>query len=317
MDNVTTGRVHVLVVHFNTPHLISVMVQGIPRQTRRGRTVSIHVLDNCSTPENVRILRYSLGGMPGVTIDYSSQNLGFGVGMNLLADRDDIDPSDIVWLLNPDTELGIGCLDQLEDELDSGEFAIVSPLICSGDKADSWIWYCGGTVDPHHLRVQHQLWARRCALAPADPFETEYVTGAAPMMYASTFHAIGGFPSRYFLYWEDTYFSWKARALGFHLGVVPAARLWHAAGASSGNGQSRTFYYWFARNRFAYAADIGVPRRRLVWGRGGIETVRPLVRALKERDAALSKLHAVVRGTFDGYRCYRQLGQAPQCGGSR
>nr|WP_275296844.1 glycosyltransferase family 2 protein [Mycolicibacterium sp. CBMA 361] len=292
---------HVLVVHFNTPDLISTMVKGLPGQTSRGRPVSIHVLDNCSTLENVRALRNSLGDTPAVTLEFSDQNLGFGAGMNLLASRHDIGHADIVWLLNPDTEVEPGCLDHLEDELSSGEFAVVSPLICSGDKADAQIWYCGGSVDSRNLRVQHQLWARPCEEAPTDPFETEFITGAAPMMYASTFHTIGGFPARYFLYWEDTYFSWKAHALGFRLGVVPAACLWHAAGASSGFGQSQTFYYWSTRNRFAYAADIGVPRRRLIAGRGMFETLRPLARALKEREAKLPKFRAALRGTVDGF----------------
>lgn len=302
MSDAANAALHVLVVHFNTPDLITSLAKGIPRRTPRGREVLIHVVDNCSTPENARILRENMGEMAGVTLEFNSNNIGFGAGMNQLAGRSEIAPTDLVWLLNPDTQLQPGCLDQLERALDNGEFSVVSPLICSGDGTSSWIWYCGGSVGPRDLRVQHRLWGQPRSQAPTEPFETEFVTGAAPMMTAATFHTVGGFPAGYFLYWEDTYFSWKARALGLRLGVVPAAHLWHAAGASSGHGQSQTFYYWFTRNRFAYASDTGVPRRRLMSGRGGFETLRPLVRALKEPNDRFPKARAAVRGTIDGLR---------------
>lgn len=293
---------HVLTVHFNTPELTSRLVTDFPRVTPRGRAIFIHILDNCSTAENLSVLRANIEGLHGVTLEVSDKNLGFGEGVNMLARNDAVGESDILWLLNPDTQLRPGCLELLEDELVSGEFGVVSPLIVSGEWTNPWIWYGGGSVSLPELRVQHQFYGARVAEAPRHSFETEFVTGAAPMMRASTFRAVGGFRPGYFLYWEDTYFSWKARYLGFRLGVVPSAHIWHAVGASSGSGQSPTFYYWSARNRFVFAADIGVPRHRLVLGRGGLESLRPIAKALFERHDRLSKTSAAVRGTYDGLR---------------
>ena len=297
---------HVLIVHFNTPELTTRLARDFPRKTPHGRSVLIHLLDNCSTSPNLRSLRANIGGMPGVTLEVSDENIGFGEGMNLLAARVVIDESDILWILNPDTRLQAGCLEILEGELDSGDFAVVSPLIYSGEMTDYWIWYCGGSISTRELRVRHQLYGCGLADSPNRPFETEFVTGAAPMMRASTFRTVGGFPRGYFLYWEDVYFCWKARDLGFRLGVVPSAHLWHQVGASSGRDQSRTFHYWHARNRFAFASDIGIPRRRLIFGRGGIESLRPVARALLvEREGRLSKASAAIRGTIRGFRSAR------------
>jgi GT2 family glycosyltransferase len=293
---------HVLTVHFNTPELTSRLVRDFPPHTPHGRAVFIHILDNCSTPQNLRTLRQNIEGLACVTLVVSDENLGFGQGMNVLARTDTICESDILWLLNPDTRLRAGCLELLEEELDSRYFAVVSPLIYSGNGADSWIWYCGGSISTRDLRVKHRFYGCELAAAPHGSFETEFITGAAPMMRTSTFRAVGGFPRNYFLYWEDTYFSWKARNLGFRLGVVPSAHLWHAVGASSGFGQSRTFYYWSARNRFTFASDIGVPLRRLITGRGGLESLRPVVKALLEREGRWSKTGAAVQGTFEGLR---------------
>lgn len=302
MASTTQGAMRVLTVHFNTPELTARLVRNMPKQTPRGRPVFVHVLDNCSTPENFMTLRADIEGLRGVTLEASHVNLGFGEGINVLARKHCQDESDILWLLNPDTQLRAGCVEQLENELDSGNFAVISPLIYSGESGKRWIWYCGGTISTRDLAVRHPLYGGDLSEAPTGCFETELVTGAAPMMRASTFRAVGGLPPGYFLYWEDTYFSYKARSLGFRLGVVPSAQIWHAVGASSGSGQSQTFYYWFARNRFLFAQDIGLPRRRLLVGRGGVESIRTVARALLERDGRLLKSAAAIRGTLDGLR---------------
>ncbi|MUL63468.1 hypothetical protein BOO86_03240 [Mycobacterium sp. CBMA 234] len=237
-----------------------------------------------------------------MTLQTNDENVGFGAGMNFLASRAGIEPSDLLWLLNPDTRLEPGCLAHLESALDGGQFDAVSPFIFSGNGDTAWIWYCGGDVDRLSVRVAHRLYGTPTALVPQESFETEFMTGAAPMMPASVFRAVGGFRRGYFLYWEDAEFSWQARELGFRLGVVPSARLWHAVGASSGCGQSRVFYYWAARNRFVYARDTGVALRQLTSGRGALETLRLIARAFREREERIPKVRAAIRGTCDGLR---------------
>jgi GT2 family glycosyltransferase len=211
---------------------------------------------------------------------------------------------DVLWLLNPDTEILGDGLAVLEAELDRGEHALVSPVIVSGTSDAPWLWYAGGTLDVHKMRVQHLRYGTPAtALSESEgPFVTEYVTGAAPMLRAGTFRAAGGFPDHYFLYWEDALLSWKVREAGHSLAVVPGARIWHAVGASSGSGQSATFYYWSPRNRVRFATDLGQPAWRLVVGAGASETLRVFFRALKEPSDRGAKLLAALRGTAHGLR---------------
>ncbi|MGV0795687.1 glycosyltransferase family 2 protein [Mycolicibacterium elephantis] len=299
----TRTKLHVLMVHFNTPELTAHLIRDLPNETPRGRQVHIHVLDNSSTPENLQLLLKSVGESDHVSLQAINENIGFGQGMNRLAMSDAMGDSDMMWLLNPDTRLQFRCLERLELELDRGEFDIVSPLIYSGEGRNPWIWYCGGSINTRELRAPHHLFGCPLTDAPHDTFETEFVTGAAPMMHVSTFRFVGGFPRGYFLYWEDAFFSWKARELGFRLGVVPSAHLWHHIGGSSGTRRSPTYYYWTARNRFAFATDIGIPRRRLFLGRAGLESLRPIGRALAvERVNRMAKARAAIRGTLDGLR---------------
>jgi GT2 family glycosyltransferase len=303
MSSNSQGALRVLTVHFNTPELTARVIRDFPNQTPSGRDVFIHILDNRSTVDNLRALEANIKGLPNVTLQANDTNVGFGAGHNILANSDVVEESDILWFLNSDTRLQPGCLERIEQEIDKGDFAIVSPLVYSGEDGEDFIWYCGGSISLRELRVHHHLHGAPLSQAPEEPFETGFITGTSPVMRASTFQAIGCFPRGYFIYWEDTYMSWKAAQLGLRLGVVPAARLWHEVGGSSGSGRSSTFYYWGTRNRFAFAQDIGVLRRRLVVGRGGIETLRPLGWALlTERTRRLSKARAAVKGTIHGLR---------------
>jgi len=300
MAGITKTTIHVLTVHFNTPELTVDLVKGFPTSSPAGSRIEVHILDNFSSADNLQALQDGISGLSNVRFEANDKNVGFGVGVNILARADYIKDDDTIWVLNPDTRLDADCLANLEEALDRTEYDIVSPLIYSGTSADRRVWYCGGSIKTSSMRIQHQLYDEDLAAAPLQPFDTEFVTGAAPMMRASTFRTVGGFPSNYFLYWEDTLFSWRARELKFRLGVVPAAMLWHAVGASSGHGQSPTFYYWYARNRFIFSSDIGFPRWRLIAGSGAVQSLRFIAKALREPEGRFRKMKEAVRGTFAG-----------------
>lgn len=298
-----SGKVHVLIVHYNTPELTSRLVRALPDKTGCGRTISIHVLDNSSADNNYEKLRDGIAAVQNAALTRSAHNLGFGLGINLLAEKAEADDSDLLWILNPDTAPDADCVDLLEANLDAGPFDIVAPLIYSGSGTGAWIWFCGASMELRSLRVRHNLFGASLASAPQASFETEFITGAAPMMRASTFRTIGGFPSNYFLYWEDAHLCWAARKHAFRLGVVPRARLWHEVGASSGSRQSANWYYWYTRNRFTLGRDVGIPISRLLIGRGAAETLRPIAKAvIKERQDRLAKLRGALRGTASGMR---------------
>ncbi|MDX1888201.1 glycosyltransferase family 2 protein [Mycolicibacterium sp. 050158] len=292
----------VLTVHYNTPELTISLVREFPRHTLGGRVVSIHILDNCSTEENRRLLQDGVAGLGHVELKFSPKNVGFGEGLNALAADQRFDPADILWFLNPDTGLQPGCIEILERAITTGEYDVVSPLIYSGRDEGQWIWFCGGYISSRALRPRHELYGAPLLDAPREPFVTEFITGAAPMMRTATFRGAGGFPRGYFLYWEDAYLCWRLRNLGCRLGVLPAARLWHAVGASSGTGQSSTFYYWFARNRFRFARDTGMSRWVLLYGAGGWETCRIIAKAMREPRERMVKMRAASSGTIAGIR---------------
>lgn len=302
MNAPVSGALKVLIVHHNTADLTLRLLQSLPMATPRGRPVQVHVLDNASTPEQLELLRSGIEAIVNVTLLESQTNLGFGEGQNRLFAHHDVADSDLLWVLNPDIEILGDCIGELESELDRGQFTVVSPFIVTGRREAPRVWYLGGSIDIETLRIRHDHYGE-----PAEshaecgsPFATQFVTGAAPMMFARSLRDVGGFPNGYFLYWEDVLLSWRLQSAGMTIAVVPTARLWHAVGASSGRGHTPTFYYWSARNRAKFASDIGLHKRQLVVGKAATETARHIARAFMEPVQRWRKVRAALRGTRDG-----------------
>lgn len=295
------GVLRVLIVHFNTPDMAVRLVRSLPRRSPAGRDVLIEITDNASSAESLRELQNMVAHQGNVHLRVNEQNVGFGEAHNQMAFASDVGENDVLWLLNPDVELTHNALEDLEGELDRGAYSAVSPLIVSGDGDARWIWFAGGTLDERRVRVRHLRYGDRMVpIEKADPFPTEFLTGAALMIKASVFRRVGGFPKGYFLYWEDAMLSWKVRGLGETMAVVPMATIWHAVGASSGTGETPTFFYWAARNRVQFAVDTGHSFWDLLVGAGSMETYRFLLRALRGREGRLSRLWAATRGTWNG-----------------
>jgi GT2 family glycosyltransferase len=82
--------------------------------------------------------------------------------------------------------------------------------------------------------------------------------GAAMLVRAEPFEAVGGFDERYFLYWEDADLCHRLRDRGWSTRYVPRARVVHSGGASAKTG-SREATRAFHRSAYLYYATHVVP----------------------------------------------------------
>ncbi len=89
--------------------------------------------------------------------------------------------------------------------------------------------------------------------------------GGAALLRTGMLRAAGGVPAAFFCYYEDTDTSWRLRLAGHRVVAVPAARVRHASGASSGH-DTAAFHRWNERNRLLMllrCAPAGVVAREL------------------------------------------------------
>jgi N-acetylglucosaminyl-diphospho-decaprenol L-rhamnosyltransferase len=142
--------------------------------------------------------------------------------------------------LNPDARLLPGCLRALVEALDQCPEAGL---------AGAQLQYQGGSPQPsawlepglaslafealflYNLFPRARLYG---LFAPGlDPVAVPTLSGACLLLDTAFFRQLGGFDERFFLYFEDTDLSLRARALGRTLLLVPKAQAAHAIGGSA------------------------------------------------------------------------------------
>lgn len=292
------GRVAAIVVTYNSSRdiedcLKSLVASGVDQ---------ILVLDNASLPEEAQEISDTARSFPSVVFTQSSENLGFGAGVNnaVRTLQPSLDAFDYIWIVNPDTIADSRALSILRTTLEDEKYDVVSPrLTTSGGAGTHTIWFDGGRLDLNSVRTEHLRIGEN--VGDARPSEIcTFLTGCALFMRTTTWKKLGGFSSEYFLYWEDADLSWRAAKAGLTLGIVSEARLWHSVGGSGDrSGKSSIYYYYMQRNRVLFARKLGIPHRLLI-GRGFLESIKLTLRPLKQRHKPVSKFMAGISGITAG-----------------
>ena len=191
----------------------------------------------------------------------SGKNLGYAEGNNVgirfaLRAFD----SDFVLLLNNDVVVAPDFLDQMISAAKAlPDGGIFSPKIYLYDQPE---------------RIQ-STW-NRIQLARGSTFlagegeidrgqfdeiaETDYSPGVCFLMRRVTIDRVGLFDSKFFCYWEEADYCFRARRAGIRSIYVPKARIWHKVSQSSNKDDGFVLYY-LTRNRFWFTKWNAQPRQ--------------------------------------------------------
>lgn len=264
----------------------------------------IIVVDGNEDDCDLAVLQECSRRFSGMKLIRGCGNIGFGAAVNLGVAATEAPYADYLWIVNPDTAVGIGSAETLVATLASNSLDIVSPLIWTGSSASPVVWFSGGRFSLESGSVQHSdAGAPLTSVERTGLVESDFITGTAPMFTASAWRRLEGFREDLFLYWEDVDICVRALRESLRLGVNREARVWHAEGGSSSvdAGRSTTFYYYTVRNRILVGREND---RIFSWtiGAGFGETCKSLARPiLRERDGRFAKFRAALAGVRDGY----------------
>ena len=119
---------------------------------------------------------------------------------------------------------------------------------------------------PNRLRASR--WNGRLR-AGNDPIEIDHPLGAFMMLRRVAFDIVDGFAPEYWMYSEEIDLCWRFKHLGWRVTHVPAARVWHAGGASVGPGEPemlaqlyRSRIRWSRSHALGPVAALAVPAMR-------------------------------------------------------
>jgi len=219
------------------------------------------VVDNGSSDGSAETIAREF---PAVELLALGENRRFAGGNNEGLRRCLAHGDDAVMLLNNDTECDPGMLAALLAalEMDAGAGA-AAPLIDYARPPDR-IWYAGAWCIPALGFVGHRGLREidRGQFTKTEP--TGYLTGCCLLATREVWTKVGLLDERYYIYAEDADWSLRARAAGYRLLFVPAAKLQHKVSASSGDASPWKIYQRLRANLTLFARHArGIAR--LTW----------------------------------------------------
>lgn len=207
----------------------------------------------------------------------NQENLGFSGGNNVGIRKALESEADYVFVLNPDTTVDKQTIGNLVLLAEKENMGIAGPKILFADKKT--IWYGGGIVDTANVLGKHRGVDEKDQ-GQYDIIEiTDYVSGAAMFVKREVFEKVGLFDEKYFLYYEDVDFCFRAGQAGFEIMYIPTAVVYHGNAQSTGLGSPLQDYY-ITRNRLLFAAKFLPLRTKFALVREAINNIFNPVRRL-------------------------------------
>lgn len=217
---------------------------------------SLLVVDNGSTDDSAGVLRRALGANDVLALP---ENTGFSGGMNAgireMRDRG----MDYILVMNNDITVAPDMLRKLVDAgVADPSCSIAAPVVYFADPSDR-VWHAGSRFG------RFLLFPRRIAdaeISRATTVEVDAVPASVWLLSVNAIDRIGVFDPRYFMYYEDWDYCWRARAAGSRVLVVGGARAWHAVSASTRSIPGFRHYH-FSRGRTGFYLSHGTLLSRL------------------------------------------------------
>jgi GT2 family glycosyltransferase len=225
----TDISITVVVTTFNSADHIDDCLGSIARHLPSAQSV---VVDNGSTDGTQERVRERF---PDALVLAGHGNVGFGAACNLGAQQAS---GDYLLFLNPDAELMTADGEALREESRAPSFGMLASSLLEGGSTTPLLRRHSGRW-PAELLGAHLL-AILSPLAPRPRHMERHtgrglctVSGAAFMVRAWEFRALGGFDERFFMYYEDTDLTQRYLRQGYPLRASRAIAIRHVGGTSA------------------------------------------------------------------------------------
>lgn len=203
-------------------------------------------VDNRSTDGTPTLVRERF---PWVTVVETGANLGFAGGNDVGIRRALGTGSKWVYLLNPDTDVDPGFLEEAlaVGEADPLTAAVQSLLLLHPDR--DRVNTAGNAI--HFLGFGYcgAYGAPRASVADV-PREIAFASGAAVLLRADALREVGAFDERLFMYQEDQDLGIRLRLAGWRARLAPRSLVWHHYAFS----RNPKKYFYLERNRYIVLA---------------------------------------------------------------
>jgi hypothetical protein len=192
------------------------------------------VVDNASRDGSVEKIR---AAYPSVTVIESESNVGYSKGNRIGYEYFLEKRVGYLWLLNNDTEVDPASLGSMLEVMTSGpRIGAVGCRIEDVTLKGKILTFGGGKISFWLGRSWHVIHPDRLD-------SLDFLTGASLLVPMKVFEEIGFVDDGYFLYYEDTDFSFELRKHDFRLMVASNAIVYHNESSTIGRRSIKQCYY--------------------------------------------------------------------------
>lgn len=241
------GKIAVIILNYKTPDLTLKCVKSIKESTYKDYLLI--VVDNNSNDGLVN----ELEDVKDITLIKSKENIGYSGGNNKGIKSALKAGADYIFILNPDTTIAKQAMSNLISFTKKWQADIVGPKIFFSRSKK--IWYAGGIFELDNVLGKHRGVDEIDNGQYDQPGETDVVTGAAMFIKADVFKKIGFLDEKYFLYYEDSDFCFRAKKAGFKIMFDPGTIVYHENAKSIGLGSPLQDYY-ITKSRLLFASKF-------------------------------------------------------------
>lgn len=287
----TEADLTVIVVSYNTRELTLTCLETLYANTIQTRFHTV-VWDNDSSDGSADAVA---ARFPQVEVIASPDNLGFAKANNVVAAQA---TTDWLLLLNPDTEVHLGAVDNLLAFSKARPNAGITggrTVFPNGALNIASCWMRITPWSAFSMAVGLTAAFRRSALFNPEAMgswqrdtvrEVDIVVGCFMMIPRALWQELGGFNLKYFMYGEEADLCLRAKTRGYQPMITPDAQIMHLVGASSGRVADKVVMV--ARSRVTLIRDhwprILVPLGlALMWLWGAVRVVAARTLALSGR----------------------------------
>ena len=269
----------IVIVNYRSAGLAIDCLRSLGPEVARAPGSRAVVVENASGDDSAARLAAAIGEngwAPWAELAVAPRNGGFAAGNNvaivpaLASPR----PPDFVWLLNPDTVVRPGALGELLGFLERRpDVGLAGSRLEHPDGTPQRSAFRFPTVLSEldaglRLGPVSRLLGRHVLAPPVSDREcrVDWVAGASLLIRREVFEAVGVLDDGYFMYFEEVDFCLKANRAGWPCWYVPASRVVHLVGQSSGvtragDERKRRPRYWFEARRRYFLANHGRPKK--------------------------------------------------------
>lgn len=192
----------------------------------------------------------SFSGKSNLFLIKNNENHGFAGGNNVgIKFAQNIIKSDYILLLNNDTVVEKGFLEpMIEISENSKDIGFVGPKTYFYHPYPQKIIQItgGGGIDLKKAKTFQRGYQEEERGQYNDSVDIDYVGGSCVLVKSEVLDEVGLLDERFFMYWEDTDWSYRGYKKGYRSVYQPKSVIWHKHGASS-----KPYFelYYLSRNR--------------------------------------------------------------------